>query len=79
MPLELASDIWGELKRYISSVDKDEAAEMLVNILIDNDFDAEQIKSSFKGDSHVKQALSQYLKDEIEQEEEEYDEDLDDY
>jgi hypothetical protein len=79
MPLTLANDIWSELKRYISSVDKEEAAETLVNILIDNDFDAEEIKQEFKGDSFIKQALSQYLKDEPESEDEEYDDDTDEY
>lgn len=79
MPLTLANDIWGELKRYMSVVDREEAAEVLVNILIDNDFEAEQIKEEFKGDAFIKQALAQYLRDETEQEEEEYDEDSDEY
>lgn len=79
MPLALASDIWTELKRYISSVDKEEAAEVLVNILIDNDFDADEIKAAFKGDSEIKQAVSQYLSEDDDTEDDEYDEDLDEY
>lgn len=77
MPVVLASEIWGEIKRYISPVDKDEAAEVVVNILIDNDIDVDDIKSNFKGDSEIKRALSQYLKD-TEEEEVDYDDDDDD-
>jgi hypothetical protein len=79
MPVALASEIWSELKRYISPVDKDEAAEVLINLLIDNDVDYDEIKSNFKGDPEIKRALAQYQKDaEDEPEEEEYDEDDDD-
>lgn len=76
MPVALASEVWGELKRYISTVDRDEAAETLVNILIDNDIDIEEIKSNFKGDTDIKRALSQYTED-IE-EDDDVDEDYDD-
>lgn len=63
MPVALASEIWGEIKRYINSVDRDEAAEVLVNIMIDNDIDVEEIKSNFKGDSDIKRALTQFTED----------------
>lgn len=63
MPTVLASELWGELKRYINTVDRDEAAETVVNILIDNDIDAEEIKSNFKGDPDIKRALLQYIED----------------
>ena len=33
----LASEIWSELKRYINTVDRDEAAETLVAVLIDQE------------------------------------------
>ena len=80
MSSHIASEIWGELKRYINTVDREEAAEILVSILIDNDESAEDIKSVFKGDTDVKRALASYIDDqedeEIEDEEiEDYDED----
>lgn len=78
MPVALASELWSELKRYVSTVDRDEAAETVVNILIDNDISAEEIKASFKGDSDIKRALSQYTEDIDEEAEDEYDEDDDD-
>ena len=53
MSEELASVIWSELKRYINTVDRSEAAEALVNILIDNDVDANDIRSAFAGDKDI--------------------------
>jgi hypothetical protein len=44
-------------------VDRDEAAETVVAILIDNDCDVDDIKDSFKGDADIKRALTAYLDD----------------
>jgi hypothetical protein len=74
MSVELSKEIWDELKRYVNVVDRDEAAETLVSVLIDNDAGADEIKSVFKTDSEVKRALTSYLKDH----EDEIDEDDDD-
>jgi len=77
MSVELANEIWSELKRYVNTVDRAEAAETVVNVLIDNDVGADDIKSAFKSDSDIKKALASYLKDH-EEEEDEYDDDTDD-
>jgi hypothetical protein len=74
MSVELANEVWQELKRYVNGLDRAEAAEALVGVLIDNDVSAEEIKSAFKSDSEVKQALKQYLDDHAD-EEDEYDDD----
>ena len=82
MSVELAKEIWDELKRYVNTVDRDEAAETLVSVLIDNDSDADDIKGVFKSDSEVKRALASYLKDhedEYDDDEDEDDEEDDDY
>jgi len=63
MSVELSKEIWDELKRYVNTVDRAEAAETLVSVLIDNDADADEIKAVFKSDSEVKRALASYLKD----------------
>jgi len=76
----VASEIWGELKRYVNTVDRDEAAEAVVAILIDNDSDVEDIRTAFKGDVDIKRALTVYLdndKDYVDPEDEEPDEDSD--
>ena len=83
--MELAKEIWDELKRHVNVVERDDAAETLVSVLIDNDCDADDIKSVFKTDSAVKAALAHYLKDHADDEEDEdeedfeYDEEDDDY
>ena len=79
MSTELASEIWREIKRHINSVDRNDAAETMVSVLIDNDVSAEEIKSAFKGDTEIKRALSDYLKEEEELEEDEEEEYDDDY
>ena len=70
MSVELSKEIWDELKRYVNTVDRAEAAETLVSVLIDNDANADEIKTVFKSDSEVKRALTSYLKDHEEDEEE---------
>ena len=78
MSVELAKEIWTELRRYVNTVDRDEAAETLVSVLIDNDADADEIKNVFKSDSEVKRALASYLKDHSDEDEDEFEEDGDD-
>jgi len=79
MSVELASEIWAELKRYVNKVDRDEAAEAMVSVLIDNDVSADEIKDAFKGDSDVKGALAHYLKDHVEEDDDEDDDDEEDW
>jgi uncharacterized membrane protein YhiD involved in acid resistance len=75
----VASEVWNELKRYVNTVDRQEAAETLVAVLIDHDEDVEDIRDAFKHDSDVKRALTAYLDndksydDEIEDEDEDND------
>jgi hypothetical protein len=77
MSVELSKEIWDELKRYVNPQDRDEAAETLVSVLIDNDVDAADIKNVFKSDLEVKSALASYLKDHEEaDEDEDYEDDL---
>jgi uncharacterized protein (UPF0305 family) len=81
MSVDLASEVWAELKRYVNPQDRNEAAETLVSVLIDNDIDADEIKTTFKNDSDVKKAVTSYLKDHEEEvddegyEEDDYEED----
>ena len=82
----IASEIWSELKRFVNTVDRAEAAETVIQILMDNDSDVEDIRNAFKGDSDIKRALTAYLDndkdyaaedDEEEPEDEDYNEDED--
>jgi hypothetical protein len=80
MSVELSKEIWDELKRYVNPQDRNEAAETLVSVLIDNDGAADEIKEVFKSDFEVKRALAHYLKDHAEEDEDEddYEDDEDD-
>jgi hypothetical protein len=78
MAVDLAHDLWQELKRYIGTTDRGDAADTLVNLLIDNDYDAEDIRAAFKGDNDVKKALQSYLDDAEEDLDEEDEDDYDD-
>jgi len=78
MSVELSREIWDELKRYVNPQDRNEAAETLISVLIDNDVDADKIRDTFKGDSEVKRALTSYLKDHEEDEEDNEEEDYED-
>ena len=79
MSVELAKEIWDELRRYVNPQDRTESAETLVAVLIDNDVSADEIKTVFKADVEVKRALTSYLKDHEEEEaDDDYDESDDD-
>ena len=82
MSVELSKEIWDELKRYVNTVDRNEAAETVVQILMDNDSDVEDIRNAFKGDTDIKRALTAYLdndKDYSEEDEEDEDPEEEDY
>lgn len=79
MSVELSKEIWDELKRYVNTVDRAEAAETLVSVLIDNDVAADEIKDTFKSDSEVKRALTHYLKDHADEDDDDYEDDDEEY
>jgi hypothetical protein len=77
----IVSEIWSELKRYINSVDRSEAADIVVSVMVDNDCAIDDIRDAFKGDSDIKRALTDYMdqghdegSEEEEEEELDYDE-----
>jgi hypothetical protein len=63
MSVDLAAAVWEELKRYIGPLDRTEAADAMVNLLIDSNFDSDDIRDSFRGDAEVLKALRGYLDD----------------
>jgi hypothetical protein len=80
MSVALAKEIWDELRRYVNTVDRSDAAETLVSVLIDNDAAADEIKEVFKTDAEIKRALTSYLKDheEVDEQDDNYDDDDED-
>ena len=78
MAVDLVYEVWQELRHHIQSADRADAADSLVNLLIDNDYDAEDIRAAFKGDNDIKRALQSYLDDAEEELDEEDEDDYDD-
>jgi hypothetical protein len=84
MSLTVVSEIWKIIKPSIEVGDSSSAAELLVNYLVDHDYDRQEIKTLFKRDPEVQEALSFYLEkpeDSLVALEEQYDDDddVDDY
>jgi hypothetical protein len=77
MHATIASEIWSELRRFVTPVDRTEAADAMVAVLINNDESAEDIRAAFKGDADVKAALLGYLDDAADEEDYEEIEDED--
>ena len=74
MTVDLASVLWSEVKNYIPSIDRQEAAEVVVSVLVDHDVDVDDIRQEFRGDPNIKAALAHYLKDH-----DDHDDDEDEY
>jgi hypothetical protein len=62
MSLSLINEVWKLLKPSIEAGDTDGAAETLVNYLVEEEVaTAHEIKSAFRGDKDIKEALDFYL------------------
>lgn len=80
MNLNFIAEVWEAITQHMNSVDRTDAADSLVNLLIDNDYEAEDIKTAFRGNREVLTALKDYSDTaELEEEYEDYDEDSDGY
>ena len=83
MSITVVAEVWRALKVEIDEANLPDAAESLVDVLIQNDYEASDIKAEFRRDSDVMDAVKAYIasqEDEEEEyeEEEEEDEDYDD-
>ena len=70
MKLDLIAEIWNMTRESIMAIDRDVIAENLVGILIDHDFSASEIQSTFREDYDIITALKVYVDDAVEFEEE---------
>lgn len=61
MSLAMAVEVWNALKSEIDENNLGYAAENLINVLIDNDYEAAEIKQEFRRDVHVMDALKEYV------------------
>ncbi len=76
MSLDMISEVWETLRSHIDANDRKDAADSLINLLIDHNYETSDIKSEFKGDKDVMAALKYYA--EQHEVEEEYEDDGDD-
>lgn len=79
MKLDLLAEVWTMMKDSIIPTDREQVANNLVLILIDNDWSAANIKAAFRGDFDVLEALKDYgdIHAEEDEDEVEYEEDED--
>jgi hypothetical protein len=77
MTLDLVAELWVEIKRYVSTSDRADAADALTGLLVEHGIDLDEIRTAFKSDSDVKRALQSFSHDDVEPEEDE-EEDYDD-
>jgi hypothetical protein len=76
MKLDFVAEVWDALRTHIDFNDRSDAADSLVNLLIDNNYEAEDIKDAFKGDKEMLTALKENLAhQDTEESYEDYDED----
>jgi hypothetical protein len=76
MSLDFVAEVWDALRSHIDFNDRTDAADSLVNLLIDNNYEAEDIKNAFKGDKEMLTALKENLAhQDTEESYEDYDED----
>jgi len=81
MSLDFASEVWEVLRSHIDFNERTDAADSLVNFLIDNNYEAEDIKNAFRGEKEIINSVKEYLlqhEDELEYEDDDYDSDSDD-
>jgi hypothetical protein len=76
MSLDFIVEVWDALRSHIDLNDRTEAADSLINLLIDNNYEPADIKDVFSGEKEVLSALKDYLEQQdIEDDYEDYDED----
>jgi hypothetical protein len=75
MSITVIAEVWRVLKHEIDGSNLSDAAESLVNVLIENDYETAEIKEAFRRETEVVQALRDYNSQyEDEEEYEEYEE-----
>jgi hypothetical protein len=77
MSITVIAELWRALKIEIDENNLSDAAESLINVLVENDYDTAEIKEAFRREPAVIEALREYSSQYDEEEYEEYEEDED--
>lgn len=79
MSIELVAEVWDNIKHVFAPSDRKEAAEAVVSVLFENNFEVDEIRDAFRGDSDIRRAAKQYEEEhgttDEDEEEEDYEED----
>jgi len=75
MSLLVITEVWDALRDYIDMNERSEAADTLVNYLMDSNYEVDDIKDAFK-DKDITKALKGYAEQHFQ--EEDYEEDEED-
>lgn len=78
MSLDFIAEVWDTLRSHIDMNDRGDAADSLINLLIENNHEADDIKNAFKGDKDIIGALKYYAEEHFPEEEDEDFEEEDD-
>jgi|TARA_R110000868_G_scaffold155318_2_gene381719 hypothetical protein len=79
MSLDIIAEVWEALREHIDLSERNDAADTLVNFLIDNNYEIDDIKDAFK-DKDITKALKGYADEHFPEEDDDYDEeDLDEW
>ena len=78
MKLDLIAEVWDALRDHIDLIDRGDAADTLVNLLIDNNYEVDEIKDTFK-DKDITTALKGYAEQHFQDEEYEEEQDTDEW
>ena len=78
MSLDFVAEVGDALRTHIDFNERSDAADSLINLLIDNNYEADDIKDAFRGDKEVLKGLKGYAEQhDVEDDYEEYDDDID--
>ena len=79
MSLDTIAEVWEALREHIDLSERNDAADTLVNYLIDSNYEIEEIKDAFK-DKDITKALKGYAEEHFPDEDEDFEEeDLDEW
>ena len=77
MSLAVIAEVWDALRLHVDLNERVDAADTLVTYLMENNFEASEIKTAFRGDKEIATALKFYA-DTHDQDEEEEEDDYED-
>lgn len=63
MDISVIAQLWKEIRCFIDPAEMTDASEALILVLVENDFDVDEITSAFKRDPEVMEALATHYEE----------------